>query len=277
MKRLKILSLLLILLIIAILTSCNYRSTIGLKCMATTEWVGGVSRIAGMSNVLSFAPIDMENPSEYELTPMDISVLKKTDVVFYAIYEDFGDGKSFDGESADNRAIYEDKMMKTIRESLKDCKKDIELVGVKVDNSLESLKAESLKIAKKFNKLSKYKQNVLQIEKTYNEMKDTLKSKGLYGGTAYVNVSQLPVAKSLGFNIVGTFGPNTPNAKQIGEVFDLNPDFIIDDYHNEVGSSLMKAVTNSVYLSFINFPGPFETRSINDVLVYAKNKIDELK
>ncbi len=257
MKNFKILKLLIVFLIFIVVVYCDSNSKKEIKYMATTKWVASIVEIGGLDNVESFAPSDMVHPPEYELKPDDIDNLTKAEIVFYAGYEQ--------------------KMVEKINESLKNSKNDFEIVKITTENSLENIKTEAKKVAEKFNTLDNYERNIEQIENTYNEIRDTLRNRDLYRKNAYVHVFQLPLAKSLEFNIVGTYGPAPVSAEQIQEVSDLKPDIIIDNFHNEVGSPLKEVSAESLYLSFINFPGMFNTRSINDVLLYAKHKIEEVE
>lgn len=228
-----------------------------LSYMATTRWVAAITELAGLDNVKSFAPSNMTHPPEYELKPNDIINLSKAEVVFYAGYEK--------------------KMVEKINESLTQSENKFQLEKIKTENSLENLKQQALFIAKKFGTENKYKENIAEIQKIYDEMKEELKNMGLYGKDAYVHVFQTPMIKSLGFNIVGTFGPAPVNAEQIQEISNLKPTLIIDNYHNEVAKPLLEVSSNSHYVSFINFPGLFNTSTIKDVLLYAKKQFNSLK
>ncbi|MFW5800135.1 MAG: hypothetical protein ACOCV8_04885, partial [Spirochaetota bacterium] len=115
--------------------------------------------------------------------------------------------------------------------------------------------------------------NINKIENAFNRFKDMLKDKGFYGKTAYVHTFQVPIMKSLGFNIAGTFGPAPVNAEKIQEVSGLKPDFIIDNVHNEVAQPLLEESPDSLYVSFLNFPGLFNTETLLDVIKYNEEAL----
>ncbi len=223
--------------------------------IATTRWVAGITEIAGIENIRIFAPSNMVHPPEYELKPEDLLILSKAKVVFYAGYEK--------------------NMVEKINESLNSSKNKFKIILVKTENSLTVLREESLKIAKELNTLEKYKKNIIEIEKIYDEIINILKENNIYGKDAYVHIHQKPLAESLGFNIVGTFGPAPVGAKNLEEVSKLKPLIIIDNYHSEVAKPLIEVSKNSKIVSFLNFPGLFETKNIKDVLLYNKDVLEK--
>jgi len=224
------------------------------KYIATTRWVAGIAEIDGIENIKVFAPSNMVHPPEYELKPDDLLILSKAKVVFYAGYEK--------------------KMVEKINESLNNGKNKFKIIQVKTENSLNVLKEEALKVAEYFNTLDKYKKNINEIENIYNNIINILKKNNIYDKDAYVHIHQKPLAESLGFNIIGTFGPAPVGAKNIEEVSKLKPLIIIDNYHNEVAKPLIEVSKNSLIVSFLNFPGLFDTKNIKDILLYNKEVLE---
>ncbi len=220
--------------------------------VATTRWVGAIAELAGAGPVKNFAPDTMVHPPEYELKPEDIALLSKARVVFLAGYET--------------------KMVAKINESLK---KDGSFTTIQVltENSLENLKAETEKIAQKLGTLEQCRSNMQALENAFESLRNKLKAANLFGKNAMVHSFQVPLAKSLGFTIVATFGPAPVNSDQIGQASKLKPDIIIDNYHNMVAKPLAEVSKSSKYVSFINFPGLFGTKSIEDVIRYNENQI----
>jgi zinc transport system substrate-binding protein/iron/zinc/copper transport system substrate-binding protein len=223
-----------------------FSGTVKYEYAATTKWVASIAEIAGVENIVTFAPSTLTHPPEYELKPDDIKKLSLVKVVFYAGYEK--------------------KMVEKINESMN--KNKFKVIQVKTENSFQCIKDEAYKIAKELNTLDKYEKNIKELDSLFNKIKNDLKSKGLYGKTVFVHNFQVPFIKDLGFNIIGTFGPAPVNADKIKEVSALKPDIIVDNYHNQVAKPLVEVNNKSKYISLINFPGLFETKSLFDVIQY---------
>jgi hypothetical protein len=232
--------------------SCSALAAQGAGYMATTRWVAAIAEMAGIGQVENFAPSDMTHPPEYELSPSDILKLSKAKVVF--------------------SAGYEGRMVKKINESLASGG-SFKVITVQTDNSPENLKAEAERIAKEFGTMDQCEKNLKAYSDAIESAKAALKAKGIYGAKALVHDYQTPLAKALGFQIVGTFGPGAATPEQIALAKNLNPAIIIDNYHNMVGKPLVEVSKASRYASFLNFPGLFGTASIVDVVDYNARQL----
>jgi zinc transport system substrate-binding protein len=221
--------------------------------MATTRWVAAITEIAGIGRVESFAPSSMTHPPEYELSPTDILALSKAKVVF--------------------SAGYEGKMVKKINETLK-AGGSFKTVTVNTENSPENLKLQAETIAKEFGTMSQCEKNLADLSAAFDSAKAQLKADGLLGKDAYVHFHQIPFARSLGFDIVDTFGPGPVTPEQLAKVKALKPAVIIDNDHNMVGKPLLEVSKDSAYASFLNFPGLFGTESIVDVIDYNAKQLE---
>ena len=215
--------------------------------LATTRWVAAIAELAGLPQVRNFAPDNMTHPPEYELKPTDIASFSKAKAIF--------------------NAGYEGKMISKIQEALKGGANFITM-KIRTDNSLENLRAEAGKVAEMFGTVPQYRKNINEVEELIESMKAGLKKNGLYGKTAYVHEHQVPLAKNLGFEVIGVFGSAPVSANQIGFAAKEKPAIIIDNYHNMVGGPLLEVSKTSKYVSLLNFPGLFNTKSIIDVFKY---------
>lgn len=215
--------------------------------MATTRWVAAIAELAGIGQVENFAPSNMTHPPEYELSPSDLLKLSKAKVVF--------------------TAGYESNMIKKINEALASGG-SFKVITVNTDNSPEILKAEAEKIAKEFGTMDACEKNLAALDAAVDSAKVQLKAAGLLRATALVHGYQTSLAKALGFEIIGTFGPAPVTPEQIAQAKKLKPAIIVDNYHNMVAKPIVEVSKDSHYASFLNFPGLFGTSSIVDVIQY---------
>lgn len=225
--------------------------------LATTRWVAAIAEMAGIGPVANFAPAELSHPPEYELKPGDLLRLAKAKAVF--------------------AAGYETAMMKKINDALKSGGSSFEVVTVQTDNSIEVLSRETLKIARKFGTMAKRDEAMRAYEGLIESIRGELKANGTFEKDAFVHLFQVPLAKDLGFNVVGTFGPAPASPAQIAEIAKAKPFIIIDNVHNPVAKPLLEASPLSVYASFLNFPGRLGTSSIADVVSHNRKVLAEAK
>jgi ABC-type Zn2+ transport system substrate-binding protein/surface adhesin len=232
--------------------SCAGLAAQNSQYLATTRWVAAIAELAGIGQVDNFAPSDMTHPPEYELSPSDILKLSKAKVVF--------------------SAGYEGRMVKKINESLKQGG-SFKVMTVYTDNSAESLRKESMKIAAEFGTIAQCEKNLKAFDEAIEAARQELKAKGLFGKEAFVHSYQVSLAQALGFKVVGTFGPSPVTPEQIAQAAKLKPAIIIDNYHNMVAKPMLEVSKDSLYVSFLNFPGLFGTSSIVDVANYNAKQL----
>jgi zinc transport system substrate-binding protein len=103
--------------------------------------------------------------------------------------------------------------------------------------------------------------------------KAELRAGGLLGAAVLVHVFQLPLLKELGFTVKGAFGPGPLEAAQIAKLSVERAAFIVDNWHNEVGSPLRETLPTTRYVSLINFPGPDGTVTLLDVLADNRKRL----
>jgi zinc transport system substrate-binding protein len=221
--------------------------------MATTKWAAGIAEVAGIENIVCLAPGNSIHPNEYELKPNDIDYLVRAKVIFYSGFEV--------------------KMVERMKQALDNYQ--FKMYQVKTENSLENIKEQALKIAKDFRTVEKYNKNIIELEKVFDDFKKVIKEKKLDEKETFAHIFQVPLAKSLGLKISAVFGPEILKTDVILAASKIKPVLIIDNYHKQVGQPLVEVSKKSVYVSFLNFPGLFGTRSIKDVVIYNMKQIEK--
>lgn len=217
--------------------------------VASTSWCASFAYVGGLDNVISIAPSDLTHPPEYEILPSDILTIQNSKAFVYAGYE---------------------AMMETLSNNLID--EDIE-IQINTVNTLDNIKDQAKKISTKYNTEEKSKIRVEKIEKLFEEAREEIKAKQIDKLDAYVHFHQVAFAKSLGLNVVGTFGPSSISPKNIDEVSKLDSPLIIDNIHNPLASPLSDVNQNAKVIVWRNFPDTNEDEALYNML---KNNIDSL-
>lgn len=217
--------------------------------IATTSWTAAVALLAGVENPTILAPFEMQHPSEYELTPSDIQLISEAKVIVFAGYE---------------------VMVTRIKDTIGT--QETELIPIKTVNNYEEISLSVMKIAQVTRSEEAAWDNLMRLKELFNETEQILTAQGVYGKRAIVHFHQVALAKELGFQVVGTFGPQPLEPKKLGELSQVECDLIIDNWHNPVGQSL-EEITGADYVSLINFPGKEGTVTIYDVIEYNRDQL----
>jgi len=217
--------------------------------VASTSWSAAYAYVGGLDNVITIAPADLTHPPEYEILPSDILTIQNSEAFVYAGYES---------------------MMKTLTNNL--IKENIK-IQITTVNSLDNIKVQANKISTKYNTQEKSNFRVQKIEDLFVTTREIIKEKKLNKLPSYVHFHQVALAKSLGLNIVGTFGPNSITPENIQEVSKLNNAIIIDNIHNQLAAPFKEVNSNSKVIVWRNFPN----KTGNDELFnMIQNNIDAL-
>ncbi len=217
--------------------------------VASTSWSASFAYVGGLDNVISIAPADLTHPPEYEILPSDIQKIQKSKAFVYAGYE---------------------AMMKTLTNNLIDDDIKIQITTV---NTLDNIKAQATKISQKYNTEDISEIRVQEIEKLFNEARKEIKEKGIDKIPSYVHFHQVEFAKSLGLNVVGSFGPNSVSAKNIEEISQIKNVLIIDNIHNQLAKPFREVNPNAKIIVWRNFPNNNEN---NALFLMLKNNINIL-
>lgn len=217
--------------------------------VASTSWCVSFAYVGGLDNVKSIAPSTLTHPPEYEIVPSDIQTIQNSEAFIYAGYET---------------------MMKTLSNNL--INEEITL-QITTGNSLDNIKKQAEKISTKYNSEEKSKARVEKIEDLFKMARAQIEEKKLNKVDSYVHFHQVSFAKSLGLNVVGSFGPNGVSPKHIEEVSKLDSPLIIDNIHNPIAAPLKEVNSGATLVVWRNFPNTNEDESLYNML---KDNIDLL-
>ncbi|NLN19240.1 MAG: ABC transporter substrate-binding protein [Firmicutes bacterium] len=222
----------------------------GPQVVASTSWVGAIAEAAGAGAVKVLAPLELRHPPEYDFKPSDVQRALNADYVIYAGYEQF---------IAKLQAAVVLPQHK--------------LIQVMTTNIPTTLKEETRKLADLFGTQQQQQTWEKEYDAVASKVLAMAAEKGLVGQRAVVHVFLTEFAEWLGLEVVGTFGGGeevTP--VKMADLVRLNPDIVVDNWHNEQGSGIAMAadVPRAV---LINFPGHGGTRSLIDVLIYNARQL----
>jgi zinc transport system substrate-binding protein/iron/zinc/copper transport system substrate-binding protein len=211
--------------------------------VASTSWTAAIAYCAGAENVHILAPVNLRHPPEYELKPSDLAAASKASLIIYAGWEMFAKKLSETAGSAGVRVLQ-----------------------IRVSNDPDDIKVEAKKIAELLGTVDKYDEWAAGFDDFTSGIRTSIQ--GAYSGKqAVVNSMQTPFISWLGIVNAGEYGPAEPSPALILELVNLNPDIVIDNYHNASGLPIAEAARAS-YAELLNFPGKDGTKTIEDVFRY---------
>lgn len=208
----------------------NHSSAGGHNVVASTSWTALIAKTAGLDNITILAPVDMKHPNEYDFKPSDIQKVNESDMVLYSEYEPFMKKilESADVPEADRFVIVTENSPEMLNEQISSLAEQMGTTNTanraleEIDSTFEAILAESAKLD------SEAKRVVVQ---------------------AYM----VPVAKSMGYEVVGEFGPAEVTPSQAAELAALKPALVIDNYHFPQGEEIAK-LANSNHIELRNYP-----------------------
>ena len=184
--------------------------------IATNSWTAAFVEMAGGSAEY-LAPAEMVHPPEYELKPSDVRKVRDADLLVYAGYE---------------------VLMKTVFDSFD--KPEAQLVQIMTSYSPVMLEKSVLAIAEKLGTVDIAMQNITVYKQGIATAREELKDSGLFNVPVIVHFHQKPLAEALGFEILGVFGPQPFEVRQIAEFGKMKPSLIIDNAHNPMAAPLVE-------------------------------------
>ena len=161
------------------------------KVIASTSWTAAFAFLAGIDEVTVIAPASLRHPPEYEITSSDIQRVLESDFFVYAGFE---------------------RMMKTLGDSVG----NTQMLKISCNNSVENVKAESLKLASVFGTEEIANERILSYENTIKNAASQFEKNGLKNAKVYCNKNQVYLAKDLDFfasaicSLVTSPGPKIP-------------------------------------------------------------------
>ncbi|MFA5514017.1 MAG: zinc ABC transporter substrate-binding protein [Sphaerochaetaceae bacterium] len=212
-----------------------------ISIVASTSWVGGIVEAATNQKVQVLAPVELRHPPEYDFSPNDIIKASKADLVFWAGYEGF---------------------IKNLVKAANLDENNLHLVNT--NNSPDKLVVSVKNVAEILNTQKEFelwKNELDKLSSKLSENRDKRKSI-----KAVVQYHHKDFAQFLGYDVLFVFGPQDLTLGDIIKIEGLDADLIIDNWHSVQGESFKSG--NRDYVQLINFPGPFNTSSILDVISY---------
>ena len=212
------------------------------KVIASTSWAAAFADIAGADEVESIAPVNLRHPPEYEITVSDVQKISDSEVFIYAGFE---------------------RMMKTL--GTKVANKGVS-VQVTLDNSLATVKESTLKIAQALGTEDIQKVRFAEYEKLVKDGQKKALKKKLNKKKVLCNKNQTYLAKELGLEIAGIFGPGPVTAEELLEAKKAGYDLIIDNIHNPTGKPVTEVLPKAKYIVWRNFPTAVEHDALKKVV-----------
>ncbi len=212
------------------------------KVVASTSWAAAFADIAGADEVESIAPVNLRHPPEYEITVSDVQKISDSEVFIFAGFE---------------------RMMKTL--GTKVANKGVS-VQVTLDNSLATVKASTLKIAEVLGTEDIQKVRFAEYEKLVKDGQKKALKKKLNKKKVLCNKNQTYLAKELGLEIAGIFGPGPVSAEELLEAKKAGYDLIIDNIHNPTGKPVTEVLPKTKYIVWRNFPEAVEHDALKKVV-----------
>jgi zinc transport system substrate-binding protein len=224
------------------------------RVVATNSWTAAFAVAAGAADIVTLAPAALRHPAEYELKPSDIVMLKGAKLIVTTGFE---------------------VMAKRLAEAAGSRK--IRVLRIDADYSLATLRTSIMAIAEVLGTQDKARASIAELEAFLSSWKQELRDDGLYGAPIVVHVFQEPLMTELGFTIKGVFGPAPLEAAQIATLSAQKVTYIVDNWHNEVAAPLRETMPGARYASLINFPGPYDTKTLLDVLSEDRHALSTAK
>ena len=200
--------------------------------VASTAWTAAFADIAGVDNVDFIAPATMTHPPEYEITVGDVQKINDAEYFLYAGYE---------------------VMMTSMGTTFK--KDESALIRIQTNNSIENVRVQSAKLAAIFGTEAENKIRFATYEEGILDGRRQVAAQGLDKKNVYCHAMQVYLAKDLGLNVVGTFGPAPLTAAQLAEIAKGEIDIIIDNIHNPVAPPALEVSPKSRIVTWRNLPG----------------------
>lgn len=212
------------------------------KVVASTSWAAAFADIAGADEVESIAPVNLRHPPEYEITVSDVQKISDSEVFIFAGFE---------------------RMMKTLGTKVPN--KGVS-VQVALDNSLATVQESTLKIAQALGTEDVQKARFAEYEKLVKDGQKKVLKKKLNKKKVLCNKNQTYLAKELGLDIVGIFGPGPVSAEELLNAKKAGYDLIIDNIHNPTGKPVTEILPKAKYIEWRNFPTAVEHDALKKVV-----------
>lgn len=212
------------------------------KVVASTSWTAAFADIAGADEVESIAPVNLRHPPEYEITVSDVQKISESDLFIYAGFE---------------------RMMKTLGTKVANRGISVQVV---LDNSLTTVNESTLKIAQALGTEDIQKVRYAEYEKLVKDGQKKALKKKLNKKKVLCNKNQTYLAKELGLEIAGVFGPGPVSAEELLNAKKAGYNLIIDNIHNPTGKPVTEVLPKAKYIVWRNFPEAVEHDALKKVV-----------
>ena len=139
-------------------------------------------------------------------------------------------------------------------------------VQVTLDNSLATVKASTFKIAQALGTEDIQKVRYAEYEKLVKDGQKKALKKRLNKKKVLCNKNQTYLAKELGLEVMGVFGPGPVSAEELLEAKKAGYDIIIDNIHNPTGKPVTEILPKAKYIVWRNFPAAVEHDALKKVV-----------
>lgn len=198
--------------------------------VASTSWTGAIAQAAGADEVRVLAPFELKHPAEYDYRPNDLVKLQDASLLVYGGYEPFIPKLAAAAEYPEAK-----------------------LIKVRTTNVPDNLIAQARMLAEKLGtqqKELKWEERFKKVVANIQRRANTKKIKGL---RVLAQEHQREFTTWLGYDIVGSFGPEELTPAKVMELANQKPDLIVDNFHSPQGKPILQ-VTQCRYVELSSFP-----------------------
>jgi hypothetical protein len=215
----------------------------GYRVLATTSWTAAFVREAGVEDVGVLAPYDVQHPPEYELKPSDIARVSQAEMIVFAGYEN---------------------MVSRIKEAAGS--RGPTLVQITTVHSMTAVTESVRRIAEIQGTLEAAEQNLEAIGELFKAWREEIVEAGLDRRPVLVHFHQQALARELGMQVAGVFGPAPLEAPQIRGLTATQAVLIIDNAHNPIAQPLTETLPEAKMVELFNFPATSRRGTVRDIL-----------
>ncbi|WP_138754198.1 metal ABC transporter solute-binding protein, Zn/Mn family [Paenibacillus sinopodophylli] len=226
----------------------NHNGATTHSIVASTSWSALIARTAGLDNITILAPVDMKHPNEYDFKPSDIEKVNNADMVVYSEYEPF---------------------MKKILESAEVPETD--RFAVVTENTPEALNTQISNLAEQMGTTDIASKALEEIDSKFEAVLAETAKLDVAAKRVVAQAYMVPVAKAMGYEVVGEFGPAEVTPTQAAELAALKPALVIDNLHFPQGAEIAK-LADSKLVEIRNYPET-ETQTLTELIGQNAGKL----
>ncbi|MFY1692899.1 ABC transporter substrate-binding protein [Plantactinospora sp. WMMB782] len=201
----------------------------GPKVVASTSWVGSLAKAAGVTDITVVAPANVQHPPDYDPKPSDLAAVAGADYVLFA---------EFDGFAA----------------KLKDAAGGKgQLVPVELENTPAKIRSEVTRLGGLFGTADKAAAWLTTFDREYANFSSGLKDVApIPPKTAVSHLFMAYWAEIVGFQVVGTYGPQPVSAGQLAELTAKKPAVVLANAHLPGANP---EIPGAKRVDIVNYPG----------------------